>query len=169
VATDSVGANPIEEIVRYLGIWALRFLLMTLFITPFRLLSGFNRISYFRRPLGLFSCCYAALHALSYIGLDQSFFWPALFDDILKRMYILLGALALVLLLVLAVTSINYLIRVMGGRAWKKVHYLVYPASFLAVAHFYMMTKADFREPFIYAVLLLFLIGFRIVKKLRGG
>jgi len=166
--TYSFGPNPIEEVIQYFGIWALRFLFLTLLITPFRILSGVHAISAFRRPLGLFSCFYAVLHALSYIGLDQFFFWPAILEDILTRTYILLGTLALFCLLVLAITSINSIIKMMGARAWRKVHFLIYPASVLAIAHFYLMIKADFIEPLVYAVLLLFLIGFRIVKKIKS-
>ena len=166
--THSFGPNPIEEVVQYFGVWALRFLFLTLLITPFRILTGVHAISSFRRPLGLFSCFYAVLHTLSYIGLDQFFFWPAILKDILTRTYILLGTLALSCLLVLAITSINSIIKMMGARVWRKVHSLIYPASVLALVHFYLMIKADFIEPFVYAVILLFLFGLRIVKKIKG-
>lgn len=159
--TGGLGANPIEAINRTLGDWALRFLLITLAVTPLRRLAGWNGLARFRRMLGLYAFFYAGLHVASYVVLDHFFDWPEIWADIVKRGYITIGLLTLLLLVPLAVTSTNAMIRRLGGRKWQRLHRLVYPAAALAVLHFYMMVKADWREPVLYAAILALLLGVR--------
>lgn len=161
-----LGANPIEAVTRYLGDWALRFLLIALAVTPTRILTGWSIFMSLRRMLGLFAFFYVTLHLLSYVVLDQYFYWAEIWQDITKRTYITLGILAVLMLLPLAITSTNKMIKRLGGRRWRRIHMLIYPAGILGVIHFYMMTKADFLEPIIYGFILLLLFGVRLYKKL---
>ena len=142
--TGALGANPIEAITRDLGDWALRFILIALAITPIRVLTGWTAIGRLRRMLGLYAYFYVILHLSSYIGLDQFFFWSGIWHDILKRIYITLGMVAVILLTALAVTSTDAMIKRLCGRRWRQLHRLVYPAAVLGVIHFYMMLKADY-------------------------
>lgn len=161
-AFGSLGVNPVETVNRYLGDWALRFLLIALAVTPVRQISGWAPLARLRRMLGLFAFFYVCLHLASYIGLDLYFDWQALWRDVLKRRYITLGMLAFVLLIPLAVTSTDAMIRRLGGRRWRALHRLVYPIGVLGVAHFWLMVKADIREPLLYAVILAALLGYRL-------
>ncbi|MBT4739210.1 MAG: sulfoxide reductase heme-binding subunit YedZ, partial [Rhodospirillaceae bacterium] len=163
--TGGLGANPIEAITRDLGDWALRFILIALAVTPIRVLTGWNTIGRLRRMLGLFAFFYVILHFSSYIGLDQFFYWSGIWQDIVKRVYITLGMAAVLMLTPLAVTSTDKMIKRLGGRKWRRLHRLVYPAAVLGVIHFYMMLKADYTEPAIYAVILACFFGVRIYKK----
>lgn len=160
-----LGVNPIEEITRYLGDWALRFLLIVLAVTPIRVLTGWNFVGRLRRMLGLFTFSYVILHLTSYVGLDQFFYWMGIWQDIVKRNYITLGMSAVLMLLPLAVTSTDAMVKRLGGRRWRRLHRLVYPAAILGVVHFFMMTKADYTEPAVYAVVLSCLFGIRLYKK----
>jgi len=162
VAGFSLGANPIEELLHRCGKWGLNFLLITLAVTPLRRLTGWNWLLRFRRMLGLFAFFYVMLHFLVYLGLDQRFAFGALGEDIAKRPYITLGMTALLLLLPLAVTSTNAMMRRLGKR-WQKLHRLVYGISLLGVWHFYWQVKLDTLEPLIYAAILAALLAFRVV------
>jgi sulfoxide reductase heme-binding subunit YedZ len=153
-----LGANPIEEIIHTTGLWALRMLLITLTITPLRRLSGWHGLLQWRRMLGLYAFFYASLHLASYAVLDQYFDWPAILEDIAKRPYIMAGMFAYSLLIPLAITSNNTLIRRMGGEAWRKLHSLVYPLSAAAILHYAWLVKADWRDPAIYGAILLGLL-----------
>lgn len=166
--TGKLGANPIEAITRDLGDWALRFLLLTLAITPLRRLSGWRWPMRFRRMLGLYAFFYTSLHLASYIVLDQFFYWPEIWGDILKRPYITVGMLSFLLLIPLALTSTTAMMRRLG-KNWQRLHRLVYPIAIGGVLHYYMLVKADTREPLIYAaiLLLLFLLRLRIPALLR--
>jgi sulfoxide reductase heme-binding subunit YedZ len=163
----SLGANPVEELLHRLGKWGLNFLLITLAVTPVRRLSGWNWLLRFRRMLGLFAFFYVALHFLTYAGLDQRFDPAAILEDIVERPYITLGMTALVLLVPLAATSTNAMMRRLGRR-WQQLHRLVYPITILGVWHFYWQVKLDTLEPSIYAALLVALLGFRLVRRWRG-
>jgi sulfoxide reductase heme-binding subunit YedZ len=160
---DALGVNPIETVNRFLGDWALRFLLLTLAVTPLRLLTRWGALARLRRMLGLFAFFYVCLHLASYIGLDLFFDWPALWKDVLKRRFITLGMIGAMLLMPLALTSTDSMIRRLGGKRWRALHRLVYPAAILAVAHFWMMVKADIREPVLYAAVLAILLGMRVI------
>lgn len=162
----SLGANPIEELEHRLGKWGLNFLLITLAATPLRRLSGWSWPLRLRRMFGLFAFFYLCLHFLAYAGLDQRFDLAAIAEDIAKRPYITIGAIALLLLLPLAATSTSGMMRRLGRR-WQKLHRLVYPIAILGVWHFYWQVKADVLEPLIYAAVLTGLLGSRVVWQRR--
>ena len=164
---QQLGANPVETINRTLGDWALRFLIITLAITPLRIYFGLGHLMQYRRMLGLFSFFYLVLHISSYMIVDQGLYWPEIIEDLYKRPYITIGMMVFLLLIPLAVTSTNNMIRRLGGRRWQQLHRLVYPAAMLAVVHFWLMVKADITEPFIYAsiLFLLLLIRLPVVRK----
>jgi sulfoxide reductase heme-binding subunit YedZ len=157
----SLGADPIAEILHSCGKWTLNFLLITLCVSPLRQITGWNSVIRLRRMLGLFAFAYAALHFTAYIVLDRSLLWSTIFEDILKRPYITIGVLALLMLIPLAVTSTNRMMRKLGKR-WQKLHRLVYPIAILGVWHYYWQVKADVREPLIYAGILAVLLGWRV-------
>lgn len=164
--TGGLGANPIEFITRSLGTWTLIALLLTLAVTPVRRLSGHGALLRYRRMLGLFAFFYAALHLLSYLWLDQFFDWAAVLKDILKRPFITFGMAAFLLLLPLALTSTKAAMRRLG-RNWQRLHRLVYPAAIGAVLHYVWLVKKDLTQPLIYAGVLAFLLGLRIVWRLE--
>ena len=166
VVTDSLGANPIEAVTRGLGDWALRLLLVTLAVTPLRRLTGLNWLLRLRRMLGLFTFFYAVLHMLTYVWLDQFFAWGFILKDITKRPFITVGFLSFVLLIPLAVTSTNAMMKRLG-RNWTRLHRAVYAIGVLAVLHFWWMVKADIREPALYAGILALLLGLRVVWAAR--
>lgn len=159
---DALGANPIEEITRRTGRWALRFLLITLAVTPLRRLTGWNDLVRFRRMLGLFAFFYASVHFTIYAVLDASLDLSYVLEDVLKRPYITVGFTTLCLLVPLALTSTNAMVRRLGGRRWRRLHRLVYVAAVGGVLHFLWQVKADFREPLIYLSLLLVLLALRM-------
>lgn len=164
VAGLSLGANPIETLLHRLGIWGLNFLLITLAITPLRYISGWNWLVRFRRMLGLFAFFYVFMHFLVYAGLDQRFDLQAIFEDIAERPYITIGFTALVLLIPLAATSTNGMMRRLGSR-WKKLHRMVYGIAILGVWHFYWQVKLDTLEAVLYAGALVILLGYRLWRK----
>ena len=162
VAGLSLGANPIEELIHRLGKWGLKFLLITLAITPLRKWTGLNWLIRFRRMLGLFAFFYVLMHFLVYAGLDQRFDIEVIVEDIVERPYITIGISALLLLLPLAVTSTNGMMRRLGRR-WQKLHRLVYLIACLGVWHFYWQVKKDILEPSIYIFILAVLLGYRLL------
>ncbi len=164
--TGNLGANPIEATTRYLGDWALRFLLIALAVTPLRLLTGWTDVARLRRMLGLFAFLHVVLHLMSYVGLDRFFDLAAVWKDVVKRRYITVGMAAVLMLIPLAVTSTDAMIRRLGGLRWRRLHYLVYPAAIAGVLHYFMMIKAGFLQPLIYAGVLALLLGIRAYKKL---
>ncbi len=163
-----LGANPAEFISRSTGDWALRILLLTLAITPLRKLSGRAWLLQFRRMLGLFTFFYAVIHFASYIAFDHVFELDAILKDIIKRPFITVGFACLVLMLPLALTSANAMIRWLGARRWRALHRLIYVIGPLAVLHFWWMVKRDITEPAIYAIVLALLLGYRLKKFLEG-
>jgi sulfoxide reductase heme-binding subunit YedZ len=160
---DDLGANPIEKITHVTGYWALTFLLITLAVTPLRRLSGCLWLMRLRRMLGLFAFSYAVLHFSTYLVLDQFFDWEAIGKDIVKRPYITIGFSAFVLLIPLALTSNDAMIRRIGGKGWKSLHSLIYPCAIAGVVHFYWLVKKDLTNPIIFAVLLSLLLGIRFL------
>ena len=160
----SLGANPIEELLHRLGIWGLNFLLITLAITPLRFITGRNWLIRFRRMLGLFAFFYILMHFLVYAGLDQRFDPGTILEDIVERPYITVGFTALLLLVPLALTSTNGMMRRLG-RNWQKLHRLVYPIAILGVWHFYWQVKLDTLEALLYALALAALLTYRIWRK----
>ena len=158
---DRLGANPIEEILHHLGRAALIFLLVTLSVTPLRRLTGWNPIVQARRPLGLFAFFYLTLHLLTYAVLDQTLDFEFIVEDVLIRRYIMVGFIAWLLLVPLAVTSTKGWIRRLGKR-WRKLHRLVYVATSLGVLHFYWQVKADTYWPIVAASVLASLMLLRV-------
>lgn len=161
----TLGVNPIELITRSTGTWTLVFLLVALAITPLRQLSGWNWVIRMRRMFGLFAFFYASLHFTTYIWLDQFFDPIAIVKDIAKRPFITVGFATFVLLIPLAVTSTNAMVRYMGGRRWVALHRLVYPISILAVLHYWWLVKRDVTQPAIYAAVLALLLGWRLWRR----
>lgn len=164
--TNSLGANPIEEVTRRIGDWALRFLLITLTVSPLRRLTGWNNFIKYRRMLGLFAFFYVCVHLSLYITLDKFFDFGEILDDVIKRPFITAGFSAFTLLISLAVTSTKKMIERLQYR-WILLHRLIYVIAMLAVLHFWWMVKADTREPAIYAVILAVLLGFRLFFYLK--
>jgi sulfoxide reductase heme-binding subunit YedZ len=159
---DALGPNPVEAIRLRTGDWTLRFLLITLAVTPVRKLTGWNAVIRIRRMLGLFAFFYACLHLVTYIWLDQAFDWPAMLDDVVKRPYITIGVASFLLLVPLAATSTNAMMRRIGGRNWRRLHRLVYAAALGGVIHYLWLVKADIREPLIYLGILAALMILRL-------
>jgi sulfoxide reductase heme-binding subunit YedZ len=160
---NQLGANPIETLTRSSGLWGLRFLLITLCVTPLRWLTGINQLTRFRRMLGLYAFFYATVHMLLYLGLDQFFDWSEIWRDIIKRPFITVGFINFVALLPLVFTSTNKMMKRLGGQRWKKLHKLSYFVAMAACLHFLMLVKADIREPVIYIIILTALLTIRLV------
>ena len=165
--TGTLGANPVEEILDRFGNWGLRFIMITLAITPLRRLTGWNWLARFRRMLGLFTFFYVLLHFLTWLILDQGVLLAAIIEDIAKRPFITIGFAALLLLLALAVTSTNGMRRRLGRR-WQKLHNSVYVIAILGVWHYWWQVKQDITEPAIYAAILAALLGIRLWWRRTG-
>ncbi len=163
-AADTLGANPAEALIRGTGDWALRFLCLTLAVTPLRLWTGWTALLRLRRMLGLFCFAYALLHFTAYAWLDQGFDLAAIVRDIAKRPFILVGTAALLLLLPLAATSFDRAVRALGGRRWRLLHRAVYAVALLAVLHFLWMRagKQLFGEVAVYGAILGVLLAARL-------
>ena len=159
--TGGLGANPIEFVTRSTGTWTLTGLMITLAVTPLRRLTGYNALIRYRRMLGLFTFFYASLHFTTYIWLDQFFTLPEILKDIYKRPFITVGFAAFVLLIPLAVTSTNAMMRRLGKR-WQQLHRLVYLIGGLGVLHYVWLVKKDLTQPLIYGAVLLVLLALRI-------
>jgi len=159
--SGDLGANPIETLVRQIGVWGLRLLLLGLAITPAARIFNQPRLVRFRRTIGLFAFSYVCLHLLTYVGVDLFFDWGQLWKAILKRPFITLGMAAFVLLIPLAVTSTNGMIKRLGRATWQRIHWLIYLIVPLGVAHYYLLVKADHRPPLVYAAIVAVLMGWR--------
>lgn len=157
-----LGANPIEKITHTTGDWTLRFLLITLSITPLRKLLQVPSLIKFRRMLGLFAFFYACLHFLTYIWLDKFFNLHEMLADIAKRKFITIGLTGLVLLVPLAITSTTGWIRRLGGKRWQALHRLIYFSAIAGVIHYLWLVKADTRKPLEYGAILAVLLLYRI-------
>jgi sulfoxide reductase heme-binding subunit YedZ len=166
---DALGANPAEHIIRATGDWTLRFLCLTLAITPLRQLSGWHALARLRRMLGLFTFFYGVLHFLGYAWLDMGFDVAAIVKDIPKRPFVLVGTAALLLMVPLAATSFNRAIKALGPKRWQMLHRLVYGTALLGLLHFFWMraAKNNFAEWSIYAAVMAVLLGWRVYKRLR--
>ena len=167
-AADTLGANPAEALIRGSGDWTLRLLCLTLAITPLRQATGWQALARLRRMLGLFTFFYGTLHFLAFAWLDMGLDLTAILRDIAKRPFILVGALALLLMLPLAATSFNRAIRALGARRWQALHRSVYAVAGLAILHFFWMRagKNDFAEVAVYAAIVAALLGWRLGRRL---
>lgn len=161
---ESLGANPIETLQDHFGEWGLRFILLTLAVTPLRKISGWKFLTRFRRMTGLFAFFYVLVHFVIWLVLDQELRLSAIAEDIVERPFITIGMVALALLLAMAVTSTSGMRRRMGRR-WQKLHYSVYVVAVLGIWHFWWQVKKDFTEPLIYAVILAALLGYRALNR----
>ena len=159
--TGGLGANPIEFITRSTGTWTLVGLMLTLAVTPLRRLTGRNELIRYRRMLGVFTFFYASLHFTTYIWLDQFFDPASILKDIYKRPFITVGFSAFLLLLPLAITSTNAMMRRLGKR-WQQLHRLIYLIGILGVLHYWWLVKKDLTEPLMYGLILLTLLSFRL-------
>jgi len=164
---SSLGADPLSVITDRTGDWTLRFVLITLAITPLRLLFGWNFAVRFRRMLGLFAFFYGFLHFLSYVWFTVVFDIHLIIEDVIKRKFITVGFTAFVLMIPLAVTSTKKWITRLGGKRWQALHRLVYVTGILGVIHYWWRVKSDIEKPLIYAVLLALLLGIRLWKKFK--
>ena len=169
VLTSELGPDPGKELTHEFGEWALRFLLVTLAITPARKITGISKLVRYRRMLGLFALFYAVLHLFSYLGFMLAWDWAELLDDLYKRSYIIVGAMALSIMIALGVTSPKLMMRKMG-RSWGTLHKLVYAAAVLAIVHYIWLVKSDYTEPAIYGVVLLVLMLLRmpVIKRSKS-
>jgi sulfoxide reductase heme-binding subunit YedZ len=160
---ESLGADPVKKLEHEFGKTALNFLLLTLLVTPVKNLAGLPHVLRLRRMLGLFAFFYVVLHFTVYLVLDLELNFSTLFADIAKRPYITIGFAALLMLIPLAVTSTNRMMRRLGRR-WQRLHRLIYVIAVLGVWHFYWQVKRDVREPLIYVGMLAVLLGYRWVR-----
>lgn len=162
---DSLGPNPAEYLIRASGDLTLRFLCITLLITPLRIITQWPELLLFRRSLGLLTFFYACIHALCYSLLDMSWAWDEIAQDIVKRPFIAVGVAGMLLLTALAATSFNAAVKAMGVKRWRQLHRAVYGIAVLAILHFFWMraTKRNFDEVWLYAGILGVLLGFRVV------
>jgi len=176
--TGNLSANPLSDLTNETGVWTLRFICVTLALTPLRRLTGWNAVIRFRRMAGLFAFFYATLHFLTYVIADRfaSLDFPdgivawttlrnlvaSVGEDIYKRPYITVGFTALMTMVPLAATSTAGMIRRLGGRRWNRLHRLVYATGVLAVVHYWWLVKADIQRPLAYGVVVALLLGFRI-------
>ena len=156
-----LGANPVEFFLRTTGVLTLTFLLITLAVTPLRKMFGWNNLIKFRRMLGLYAFFYGFLHLITYSVFDKNFNLAAIAGDVWQRPFIAVGMLAFFLLIPLAATSTNGMIKRLGGKNWARLHKLSYPIAILGVIHFWMIVKSDLTYPFFFAFILAILLGYR--------
>ena len=160
-----VGANPLEFVTRTTGILTLVFLLISLAVTPLRRTTGLNWLTRFRRMLGLFAFFYGSLHLMTYVAFDRFFHLKTIPGDVAKRPFIAIGMTAFFLMVPLAITSTDKMVKRLGGKRWQRLHRLVYLSGVFGVLHYYMLVKSDVRLPLTFAFLLALLLGFRILAK----
>ena len=163
---SSLGANPVEALLDHFGIWGMWLMLTALAVTPARKLLGWPSLARFRRMLGLFAFFYILMHFLTWLLLDQGLALGPILEDIVKRPFITIGMVALVLLTAMAVTSFTR-VRQRMGRRWQTLHNSVYLVGILGVWHYWWQVRADFAEPLLYAVILTALLGYRVVDQAR--
>jgi len=160
-----VGPNPLEFATRTTGMLTLVFLSLTVAITPLRRIFGLNSLVKFRRMLGLFAFFYGSLHLLTYIWFDRLFNFVSVAGDVVQRPFILAGMTAFLLMVPLAITSTNKMVKRLGGKGWARLHRLVYLAVIAGVVHFWMLVKSDIRLPLTFGFIVLFLLGYRLLVK----
>jgi DMSO/TMAO reductase YedYZ heme-binding membrane subunit len=158
-----LGANPVNFAILTTGMSALVFLMLTLAVTPLRKISGWNWIISFRRTLGLYAFFYACAHFLIFFSLDRGLSVPSTLSEMVKRKYLIVGSTALFVMVPLAVTSTNGMIKRLGGKRWRDLHRLTYVAAIAGVTHYYMQVKADVRKPLVFMAVLAVLLGYRLV------
>jgi sulfoxide reductase heme-binding subunit YedZ len=160
--TNDLSANPLDDITDWTGRWTLRLLVATLAITPLRRLTGWNRLQKVRRMMGLWAFAYVSLHLTTYLWLDKFFAWGEILHDIAKRKFITVGFAGWTMLAALAATSTDGMVRRLGGKAWQRLHRLVYFAAAAGTVHFLWLVKADHRRPIAYGVTFAVLLALRL-------
>jgi sulfoxide reductase heme-binding subunit YedZ len=165
VYRKQVGANPLEFVTRTTGMLTLVFLLISLAVTPLRRITGLNWLTRFRRMLGLFAFFYGSLHLMTYVAFDRFFHLTTIPADVYKRPFIAVGMSAFLLMLPLAITSTDKMVKRLGGKRWMRLHRIVYFSGIAGVLHYYLLVKSDVRLPMTFAFLLAVLLGFRIFAK----
>jgi len=164
-----VGANPLEVVTRTTGMLTLVFLLLTLAVSPVRKLSGLNWLIKFRRMLGLFAFCYGFLHLTTYVWFDRGFNLKSAAQDVAARPFLAVGMTAFFLMIPLAFTSTNKMVKRLGGKRWNLIHKLVYVSGMAGALHYWMLVKSDTRLPLTFAFVIALLLGFRLFIKYYGG
>jgi sulfoxide reductase heme-binding subunit YedZ len=159
--TRYLGSNPVKEMEHFLGEWNIRFLVLTLAVSPAIKATGWGWLIRYRRIFGLIAFVYIFLHLTVYFVLDVELSWPLLVEDVTERLYITLGMAGFLLLVPLAITSTKGWIRRLGNRRWNALHWLIFPAVVLGMIHYYMAVKRDIREPLAYALIFAFLFWLR--------
>ena len=162
-----LGANPLEFFLRSAGVLTLVFVLITLAVTPLRRIFGWNSLIKFRRMLGLYAFFYACIHLVTYTIFDKSLNVPAIASDVWQRPFIAIGMLGFLMLVPLAVTSTNGMVKRLGGKNWARLHKLIYPIAILGVVHFWMIVKSDIFYPAIFGLAVAILLGLRLIWSQR--
>jgi len=157
-----LGANPQNFLILTTGMMTLIFLVLTMAVTPLRKVTGWNWLIQFRRMLGLYAFFYGCLHFLCFFSLDRGFSVSSTLTEMVKRKYLIVGSTALLVMLPLAITSTNAMIKRLGGKRWRALHRLAYVAAIAGVIHYYMQVKADVRQPLVFAAVLAVLLGYRL-------
>jgi len=163
-----LGANPQNFLILTTGMMTLIFLMLTMAVTPLRKITGWNWLIQFRRMLGLYAFFYGCLHFLCFFSLDRGFSISSTLTEMVKRKYLIVGSTALILMIPLAITSTNAMIKRMGGKRWRALHRLAYVAAIAGVIHYYMQVKADVRQPLVFGAVLAVLLGWRFVQWQRS-
>jgi sulfoxide reductase heme-binding subunit YedZ len=162
IVFDGLGSNPVQALHQYTGTWALRFLCVTLLVTPIQKVTRWRGLAHYRRLFGLLTFFYAALHVYGYLSVDHAGEWSVILTDVAETTYLWYGLFCFMVLILLALTSFNAAQRAMG-RNWKKLHRWVYPASVAAVMHYFTQLKGNLAEPLMYAVIIGLLLAFRVL------
>jgi len=165
VYRKQVGPNPLDFATKTTGMLTLIFLSLTVAVTPLRKIFGINSLVKYRRMLGLFAFFYGSLHLLTYVWFDRLFNLKSVGQDVVRRPFILIGMTAFLLMVPLAITSTNKMVKRLGGKRWARLHRLVYVAAIAGVVHFWMLVKSDTRLPLTFAFVVLFLLGYRLLAK----
>jgi len=167
-AHNRLGANPQNFLILTTGMMTLIFLVLTMAVTPLRKITGWNWLIQFRRMLGLYAFFYGCLHFLCFFSLDRGFSLSSTLSEMVKRKYLIVGGTALLIMVPLAVTSTNAMIKRLGGKRWRMLHQLAYVAAIAGVIHYYMQVKADVRQPLVFAAVLAVLLGYRLMVYWRS-
>lgn len=167
-ARGNLGANPLEYATRTTGMLTLIFLMMSLAVTPLRKITGWNWLGMNRRVLGLYAFFYGALHFLTYIWFDRFFNLKSTLGDVVQRPFIAIGFASFLIMIPLALTSTNSMVKRLGGRRWNRLHKAVYLAAILGATHYWMLVKSDIRLPVTFALVLALLLGYRIFAANRA-
>jgi DMSO/TMAO reductase YedYZ heme-binding membrane subunit len=163
-----LGANPQNFAILTTGMMTLVFLMLTMAVTPLRKVSGWGWLIQLRRMLGLYAFFYVCLHFMLFFSLDRGFSISSTLIEMVKRKYLIIGSIGLIVMIPLAITSTNAMIKWMGGKRWRSLHRLAYVAAIAGVVHFYMQVKADVRLPLVFAAVLAILLGYRVFESMRS-